>query len=97
MMVRHLCCSREYLSFRIMPVVPMAWPSPWGVAIVSIPFFNLTGLMATIIMFVVNTVFHQKLNMSTEATMPGVPKYRADVDGRRGNGQYADPAVGEAL
>ncbi len=43
-----------------------------GVAIVSIPFFNLTGLMATIIMFVVNTVFHQKLNMSTEATMPGV-------------------------
>ena len=41
-------------------------------ALISIPFMGFGGLMMTAIMFVINTVYHQKLNARTEATMPGV-------------------------
>lgn len=41
-------------------------------ALISIPFMGLGGLMLSMIMFIVNTVYHQKLNARTEATIPGV-------------------------
>ena len=41
-------------------------------ALISIPFIKLTGLMFSLVMFVVNTIYHQKFNMHTESSLPGV-------------------------
>ena len=66
------------LLFRGVPKMPSYanWAGTLTIAmlaaIVSIFVYPMTGIFLTVAMFVANTIFHQKLNRQTEATMPGV-------------------------
>ena len=74
------------LLFKGIPKLPeyAGWTTTLAVmmlaSLISIPFFHLSGLMLAVIMFVVNTFYHQKLSSRKEAAMPGVRYIAAMID-----------------
>lgn len=66
------------LLFKGIPKLPDSsnWANGLAIAmaasLIAIPIWGLNGIIAAVAMFVTNTVYHQKFNAKTEATMPGV-------------------------